>query len=122
MPSILFSGEKYNLFGITQALSRLTLNSHKSLLSRYTAEYISDNHKHRVCSKVIIDKILPFSQPGTLKLYILCPRRQQPTRDDHAVRVQWFSSAAFDMNELIFSCYAGDMHGLPIMFLNDYIP
>ena len=21
-----------------------------------------------------------------------------------------------------FSCYAGDMHGLPIMFLNDYIP
>ena len=37
-------------------LCRLTLISHKSLFSRYTAGYISDNNKHRICSKVNIDK------------------------------------------------------------------
>ena len=56
MPSILFQENKYHLFGITQVLYQLTLNSHKSLLSRYTAGYISDNKKHRICSKVNIDK------------------------------------------------------------------
>ena len=54
-------------------------------------------------------------------MYILCPSRQQPTLDGHAVRVKWFSRAAFDMNEFLLLCYV-DMHGLPIMFLNDYIP
>ena len=39
-------------------LYRLTLNSHKSLLSRYTAGYIRDNNKHRICSKVNIDKYI----------------------------------------------------------------
>ena len=47
----------------------------------------------------------PFQLPGTLKWYILCPCRQQLTRDDHAVRVQWFSSAAFDMNEFLLLCW-----------------
>ena len=56
MPYSLFSGKKYHIFGITQVLYRLTLSSHKSLLSRYTAGYISDNNKHRICSKVNIDK------------------------------------------------------------------
>ena len=51
-----FCQEKYHLFGITQVLYRLTLNSHKSLLSRYTAGSISDSNKHRICSKVNIDK------------------------------------------------------------------
>ena len=57
MPSILFFQEKnYHPFGITQVLYRLIVNSYKSLLSRYTAGYISDNNKHRICSKVNIDK------------------------------------------------------------------
>ena len=30
---------------------------------------------------------------------------QQPIRDDHAVRVQWFSSAAFDINGFLSSCW-----------------
>ena len=55
LASLPFSG-KHKLFGITQVLYRLTLNSHKSLLSRYTAGYIRDNKKHRICSKVNIDK------------------------------------------------------------------
>ena len=74
MPFILFFRKKYHLFGITQVLYRLKLNSHKSLSSRYTAGYISDNNKHRICSKVNIDKKVPFLTAGTLKLYVLCPR------------------------------------------------
>ena len=35
-------------------------NSHKSLLSRYTAQYINGNNKHRICSNVSIDKIITF--------------------------------------------------------------
>ena len=102
----LFSGKKYHLFGITQVLYRLTLNSHKSSLSRYTAGCISDNNKHRICSKVDIDKkYYTFKQPGTLKRYILCPRRRQQTCDDHDARVQWFSSAAFDTNVFLLLCW-----------------
>ena len=101
LPSILFPGK--NIYFLV--LYRLTLNSHKSLLSRNTAGYISDNNKHRICSKVYIDKnITLFKQPGTLERYILCPRCQQPTCDDQTVRVQWFSSAAFDMNEFLLLC------------------
>ena len=51
-----FCRKKYHLFDITQVLYRLTGNSHVSLLSRYTAGYISDKNKHRICSKVNIDK------------------------------------------------------------------
>ena len=51
-----FFAGKYHLFGITQVLYRLTLNSHESLFSRYTAGYIGDNNKHRIWSKVNIDK------------------------------------------------------------------
>ena len=58
MPSILFFQEKNHIFGKTQVLYRLTHNSHKSLLSRYTAGFISDNNKHRLCSKVKNDKII----------------------------------------------------------------
>ena len=53
MHCILFSG-KYLLFGITQVQYRLTHNSHKSLLSRYTAGYISDNNEHRLHSKLTL--------------------------------------------------------------------
>ena len=56
MPFILFLQEKYHLFGITQVLYPLTINSYESLFSRYTAGYIIDNNKHRICSKVNIDK------------------------------------------------------------------
>ena len=54
IPSILFSGKR-SIFGITQMLYRLKVNSHKTL-SRYAAGYISESNKHKICSKVNIDK------------------------------------------------------------------
>ena len=42
----------HHLFGTTQVLYRLSLNSHTSLLSRYTAGYMSDNNKHIIFSVV----------------------------------------------------------------------
>ena len=85
-------------------LYRLTLYSHRSLLSRHTAD-ISDNNKHRIFSEVKYwQNYYLFWQPCTLKWYMSCLRRQQPIREYHAVPVQWFSSEAFDMNEFLSSC------------------
>ena len=53
-------------------LYRLTLNSHKSLLSRYTAGYIRDNNKHRICSKVNIDKNINLFNSQVLLNGIFC--------------------------------------------------
>ena len=39
-------------FCITQVLYWLTLNSHKSLFSRYTAGYVSDSNKYRIFSEL----------------------------------------------------------------------
>ena len=67
-----FLQEKYHLFGITQVLYRLTLNSHESLLSRYIAGYINDNNKHRMCLKVNIDKNITIFNGQVHKSGKLC--------------------------------------------------
>ena len=71
-----FFQAKISPFGITQVLYQLTLNSYKSLLSRYTAGYISDNNKHRIGSKVNIDKNITLFNSQVHLNGILCPRRQ----------------------------------------------
>ena len=35
---------------------------------------------------------------------------------------EYSGSLAQHLTSMNFSCYAGDMHGFPIMFLNAYIP
>ena len=120
MPSILFSGKIYHPFGITQVLYRLTLNSHKSLLSRYTDGYISDNNKHRICSKQNIDKNITLfnSQLHLTGIFCALVNSSQPAM---TMLSEHSGSLAQHLTLMNFSFYAGDMHGLPIMFFYEYI-
>ena len=90
-----FFQEKYHLFGITQVLYRLTHNSHKSLLSRYTAGYISDSNKHRPCSKVNIDKIITLLNCQVHLNGIFCALvHKSQSAMTKLFAVMWFTSAA----------------------------
>ena len=93
-------------------LYRLTLNSHKSLLSRYTAGYISDTNKHRICSKVNIDKTISLFNSQVCSNGIFCALvdSSQPAMP---MLFQYSGSLAQRLTRMNFSCNAADMHGLP---------
>ena len=88
-------------------------------MSRCTAGYISDNNKHRLCSKVNIDKIIIHfnCQVHLNGIFCVLVDSSQPAM---TMLFQYTGSLAQHLTKVNFSCYAGDMHGLPIMFLNDY--
>ena len=80
------------------------LNSHKSLLSRYTSGYICDNNKHRICSKVNIDKNITLfnSWEHLYGIFYALVDSSQPVI---TMLFESSGSLVFDKNEFLLSCW-----------------
>ena len=74
-----------------------------------------------MCLKVNIDKNITIFNGQVHKSGKLCALidSSQPAM---TILFQYSGSLAQHFTWMNFSCFDGDMHGLPIMFLNDYIP
>ena len=102
-------------------LYRLTLNSHRSLLSRHIAGYICDINKHRIFSEVKYRQNITFFE-SHVHLNGICCAFVDSSQSTMTMIFEYSGSLAQHLTSMNFSRHAGDTHGLPIMLLNDYIP
>ena len=88
----------------------LTINSHKSFFSRYTAGYTSDNNKHRVCSKVNFDKNITLYNSQVCLNGIFCALVDS-SQPGMPTLFEYSGSPAQHLTWMNFFCYAGAQGG-----------
>ena len=72
-------------------------------------------------SKVNIDKNITLFN-SQVCLNGICCALVDSSQSAMAMLIEYSGSLAQHLAWMNFSCYARDMHGLPIIFLNNYIP